>query len=108
MSHRAKKIDVNQPQFVDDLELAGAQVRITSMIGEGFPDLLVCWRGKLFLVEIKNPEAASREQLADPDHIGMLTPSQLKMRKAWPIIVALSAEEALRKMDAIVRAEVAA
>jgi hypothetical protein len=101
MSRRARKVDCNQPAFVGDLERAGAQVRDTSHIGEGFPDKLVLWRRHLFLVEIKNPTGrrSSKANLADPDHLGMLTPSQLKMRKAWPIIVALTAEEALRKMD---------
>jgi hypothetical protein len=64
------------------------------------------YRRHLFLIEIKNPANASRAEVADPDHLGMLTPSQLKMRQAWPIIVALTAAEALSKMDAML--EVAA
>jgi hypothetical protein len=103
---RAAKVDANHGVFVETLERLGAQVRDTSNIGEGFPDLLVLWRKQLFLVEIKNPNEATKEQVADPDHLGMLTPSQLKMRAAWPVVVALTAAEAARKMDALL--EVAA
>jgi hypothetical protein len=102
MSRRAAKVDANQGVFVETLERCGAKVRDTSKIGEGFPDLLVLWRGHLFLVEIKNPAEATREQAADSDHVGMLTPSQLKMREAWPVIVALTAAEAMSKMDAAI------
>lgn len=106
MRRRAAKVDGNHAAFVEALRRYGAQVRDTSAIGEGFPDALVLWRKALFLVEIKSAtgKGATAESIQDPDHTGMLTPSQLKMRKAWPIIVALTAEEAIEKMDALIGA----
>ena len=41
---RACKIDKNQPEIVKHARLLGAQVAITSMVGSGFPDLVIAFK----------------------------------------------------------------
>lgn len=50
---RAAKVDVNQMEIVNYLRSVGASVAITSTIGKGFPDLVVGWKGRNYLVEVK-------------------------------------------------------
>ncbi len=57
------------------------------MVGQGFPDLLTCHKGVLRLVEIKDG--------SKPPSARSLTPSQEKMRQAWPISVVTNEQEAL-------------
>lgn len=49
------KIDKNQPEIVKALKSYGAQVLLTHQIKNAF-DILVGFRGELFIMEIKNPE----------------------------------------------------
>ncbi len=51
----AGRPDHNQKEIVDSLVACGASVLVTSSIGGGFPDLVVGFRGKNFLLEVKNP-----------------------------------------------------
>ena len=51
---RAKRVDANQKETVDALRSVGALVAITSALGNGFPDIVVGFRGRLYLVEIKD------------------------------------------------------
>jgi hypothetical protein len=51
---RAKRVDGNQADIVDALRDIGCLVAITSALGNGFPDVVVAWRGKIYLVEIKD------------------------------------------------------
>lgn len=53
---RANKIDANQKDIVRDLRRAGYAVRVTSGMGDGFPDIIVGVGGRNFLFEIKDPE----------------------------------------------------
>ena len=50
---RACKIDINQPEIVEDLREAGASVQILSQIGKGCPDILVGYNEVNYLMEIK-------------------------------------------------------
>ena len=52
---RAKKIDSNQPTIVKQLRALHISVRVTSMVGEGFVDLVLGFRSKNFLIELKDP-----------------------------------------------------
>lgn len=47
-------MDANQAEIVRALRAIGASVAITSALGDGFPDLVVGFRGKNFLVELKD------------------------------------------------------
>jgi Holliday junction resolvase len=60
---RAHRRDLNQSAIVRVLRDAGATVVITADIGGGFPDLVVGWRGKTYLVEVKNLTQLSEKQL---------------------------------------------
>jgi Holliday junction resolvase len=60
---RAHRRDLNQSAIVRVLRDAGATVVITADVGGGFPDLVVGWRGKTYLVEVKNLTQLSEKQL---------------------------------------------
>lgn len=65
---RRAKIDKNQPEIVKCLRDAGATVQSLSQMGHGVPDLLVGWRGKNFLFEVKDPNAQKCDrQLTDDE-----------------------------------------
>lgn len=51
---RAAKVDDNQAEIVAALTAAGAKVQSLSQIGQGVPDLLVGYQGRLMLVEVKD------------------------------------------------------
>lgn len=51
---RAARSDANQPEIVAALRAVGATVQPLHTVGAGCPDLLVGWRGKNYLIEIKN------------------------------------------------------
>lgn len=64
---RAKKIDDNQKLIVKQLRKCGVSVAITSMLGNGFVDLVLGFRGRNYLIELKDGnKSASRKQLT-PD-----------------------------------------
>jgi hypothetical protein len=51
---RAAKIDQNQPGIVNGLMKLGASVQILNQVKRGAPDLLIGFRGKNYLIEIKS------------------------------------------------------
>ena len=57
---RAAKVDANQPKLVKALERAGAVVLSIHIVKKAF-DVLVGFRGELFIMEIKNPEYLPKE-----------------------------------------------
>ena len=62
---RAAKVDVNQPEIVKALRKVGATVLITSQLKNAF-DILVGYRGQLFIIEIKDGTLSpSRRKLTD-------------------------------------------
>ena len=72
---RNAKVDKNQPEIVKALKAHGAQVLLTHQIKNAF-DILVGFRGELFIMEIKNPEylpkiydrERSEKQLSEGEH----------------------------------------
>lgn len=65
---RAARIDANQNEIVQALRDVGASVAITSMVGSGFPDLVVGFRGRNFLFEIKDgSKPPSKRRLTDDE-----------------------------------------
>ena len=65
---RAKRIDANQNEIVDALRSVGALVAITSALGNGFPDIVTAFRGRLYLVEIKDGRSPpSARKLTKPE-----------------------------------------
>lgn len=67
---RAAKVDVNQSQIVAAFRALGCSVKPAHAVGEGFPDLVVGYRGNDYLVEVKTPS-------------GKLTPQQEQFRSDW-------------------------
>lgn len=62
MRKYAARIDGNQPGIVAALRKAGAHVVICSAIGGGFPDLLILKAGRIYFVEVKNPDKPKADQ----------------------------------------------
>lgn len=72
---RAARVDANQPEIVNALRQAGASVAMTYMIGEGFPDIVVGFRGENYLMEIKDGDK--------PPSKRKLTDDELKWHEEW-------------------------
>ena len=92
---RANKIDANQNDIVAALRKAGATVRIVSQ-GEGIPDLLVGFRGKTALLEVKDG--------LKPPSARQLTPAEQKFFDEWTgglCVVVKSVEDALEILKGI-------
>lgn len=51
---RAARIDDNQNSIVSKLRQIGCSVAITSAVGKGFPDIVVGYKGRNFMFEIKD------------------------------------------------------
>lgn len=65
---RAKRIDDNQNLIVKQLRQLGYSVYITSMVGNGFPDLVIGKRNKNYLVELKDgSKPLSARKLTDAE-----------------------------------------
>ena len=72
----AAKVDANQAEIVRYLRaIPGCKVAITSMVGNGFPDIVVGWMGRNYLFEIKDG--------AKPPSKRKLTPAERKFHKQW-------------------------
>lgn len=87
---QAKRIDANQNNIVESLRKIGCSVAITSMLGKGFPDIIVGRIGLNFMLEIKDGEKPPSQR--------KLTPDEQKFHEAWKgqIAVVNDLEEALK------------
>jgi len=86
---RAARIDANQNEIVQVLRDVGASVAITSMVGSGFPDIVVGFRGRNYLIEIKDG--------SKPPSKRKLTPDEQEFFDTWrgKVFVANDVNEAL-------------
>jgi hypothetical protein len=84
------RVDKNQSDIVFALRRAGAKVLLLHQKGEGCPDLLVGFRGKLLLMEVKSKG-------------GRLTVDELYFYDNWMeyMVVVYSVDDALRAIGAI-------
>lgn len=48
------RTDANQTEIVRRFREIGASVQVMSSVGKGFPDLIVGWRGRNILLELKD------------------------------------------------------
>lgn len=73
----AKRTDDNHGEVREGIRkaLRGCTVRDLSGAGEGIPDLMVGWRGRNYLFEIKDP--------AKPPSKRKLTPAQEQFHGEW-------------------------
>jgi hypothetical protein len=67
---RAAKVDRNQSQIVAALRKIGASVEPIHAVGGGVPDLLVGFRGRTLLMEVKSED-------------GTLTDDQARWHLSW-------------------------
>ena len=91
---RAAKVDENQPEVVKALRAAGASVQPLHAVGQGCPDLLVGFRGKNLLFEVKDgAKAPSAKRLTD---------DQSEWHAEWRgnVFFVETAEEAIRLLGA--------
>jgi Holliday junction resolvase len=71
MTYYKKRVDENQKTLVHTFIALGASVLNLSTVGRGCPDLLIGYRGKSVLVEIKSSEKAT------------YTEPQVKFMQTW-------------------------
>lgn len=65
---RAAKIDDNQKKVVEQLRRCGVSVAVTSMMGKGFPDIIVGHAGINYMIELKDgSKTASRRKLTEDE-----------------------------------------
>lgn len=64
---RDRKIDINQPELVKQMRQLGMSVFVTSMVGNGFVDAVVGYRGINYLFEIKDPKKKPSARKLTPD-----------------------------------------
>jgi hypothetical protein len=68
MTRQHAKVDANQAELVRQLRQLGCSVQSLADIGHGCPDLLVGFRCRNYLFEIKNPkQCASARELTDDE-----------------------------------------
>lgn len=92
---RAAKVDDNHGDVVEALRRVGAAVLSLAPIGNGAPDLLVYFRGRYSLLEVKDG--------SKPPSDRRLTPKERQFHQAWPAPVAIveSPVDALRAIGAL-------
>lgn len=90
---RAARKDDNQTRIVEELRSLGLSVAVTHMLGNGFPDICVGYRGRNWLFEIKDPDK--------PPSKRKLTSDEYDWHYSWKgqIDVIHNAAEALAYMD---------
>ena len=72
---RARKVDDNQAEIVAVLRGGGLSVAVTSMVGDGFPDLVAGGFDRNYLIEIKDgAKSPSRRRLS---------PAEQAFHDAW-------------------------
>lgn len=64
---RARRTDDNQTEIVNTFRKLGCSVHVTSMLGDGFPDVVVGFRGINYLVEIKDGTKKPSARKLTPD-----------------------------------------
>ena len=90
---RAAKADDNQQQIVKALrKIPGVSVAVTSQLGKGYPDLNIGYKGKNYLVELKDGNKAKSQQ--------KLTEDEIEWHKNWTgsVIVCNSLEQILENI----------
>ncbi len=70
-----KRVDANQKEIVDCFRKLGATVAVTSAVGNGFPDVVVGFKGKNYLIEIKDGSKIPSQQ--------KLTSKEKEFHESW-------------------------
>ena len=92
--------DANEPEIIQALEAAGAMVVPLHPTVPGLPDLLVMWRGRIILVEVKLPPGPKGGLSHSP-----LSNEQIDFRQRSPasnlIYTVRTAEQALQVLEGL-------
>ena len=90
---RAGRTDSNQQEIVKAFRQIGASVQLLSSVGKGCPDVLVGFRGRNVLVEVKRPKLSPSQHL---------TKDQIDWHANWggQVCVAESISDAVEKVIA--------
>jgi len=85
------KPDTNQAAIVAALRKVGVSVMVTAPLGDGQPDLVCSWRGRVTFLEVKRPGKKLR-------------PNQTRWVAAWdPFANFAVVETAVEAIDAVCR-----
>lgn len=90
---RGRRTDANQASIMAALRQVGATVVDLSAVGKGVPDLLVGFRGRTYLLEVKNKAGRNR-----------LTADQDVFIAWWhgvPPVIVYNEDDALIAIDAV-------
>lgn len=91
-----KRVDGNHSRIVKELRQVGAVVQSIADLGDGVPDILVAYRGRNWLFEIKD--------WRQPPSKRRLTPKEKQWHAFWlvagQVAVVETSEEALKVMTA--------
>jgi hypothetical protein len=90
---RASRVDDNQAEIVAGLLYMGATVQHLHTVGQGCPDLLIGWKGRNYLIEIKDGNK--------PPSARKLTDDQERWHSLWTgqKSVVTSLEEAMQVVN---------
>ncbi len=67
---RAARTDANHAEIKSALERIGCYVVDCAHVGQGFPDLVIAWRGRWHFLEVKDgAKSKSRRKLTGPQTI---------------------------------------
>ena len=75
MPRRANKVDDNHSEIIAAIRAAGISVYNTSVVGQGFPDIVCGYGGRTYLVEIKDGAKTPSQR--------RLKPQQEAFRASW-------------------------
>ena len=77
---RRAKVDNNHAEIVSAYRAHGAHVVSLAGVGNGVPDLMICYKGRVHLVEVKQPGQKLR-------------PLQVDFARWWPVRIVTAAIE---------------
>lgn len=73
---RKARVDDNQSEIVKALrKIPGVTVAVTSMMGNGFPDIVLSYKDFNYMIELKDGNK--------PKHQQKLTEDEIKFHKSW-------------------------
>lgn len=90
----ASRVDANQSEVVMALRKLGATVQPLHIVGKGCPDLLVGYRGRCYLFEVKDGNKTPSER--------KLTEEQWRWHRNWRGQVAI-VETSIEAVDTLIR-----
>ena len=82
------RVDANQKLITAALRAVGAEVQPIHQLSHGVPDLMVCYRGQIYLMEVKDGDKPPSQR--------KLTADEASWHARWPVQVVETIADALR------------